>query len=349
MAGRPTIIDVAREANVSPASVSAVLNDKEGIGNATRARILEVCQRLNYRPNTLARLRSHDTVQRSIGLVIKELENPYFFEVAAGALSAGRARGYTMLLASSEGDTQREREAVELMVAKSIDGLILTPVLNGDADLSHLVDLRRRNFPFVLLEEIRGIPASVIDIQNVEASRAAVEHLLAEGHRHIIHFAGPEHFTHARERIEGFHHAFSHSNWPIPSEPVVQTGARLEDGYRTGLEYFGERLGGELPTGVTCYNDMVAAGLVRALRELGLRVPEDVSVVGFDDIQLLDYLSLSLTSVRIPKRDIGRRAAELLIRQIESQEALPPIKEFFQGQLILRGTTRARPAVESAA
>jgi LacI family transcriptional regulator len=348
MADRPTIVDVAREANVSPASVSAVLNNKRGIRDATRARILEACERLNYRPNAMARARCNEPVLRCIGIVIKELENPYFMEVALGALTEGREHGYTVLLASSEGDYDQEKIAVALMVAKGVDGLILNPVLNTDTDLSHLFDLKRRNFPFVLLEEIRGVPASLIDIENVEASRHAVEHLLEQGHRNIVHFAGPEHSTHSAERIEGFHHAFSHSSFPVPNDAIVPAGSRLEDGYRAGLEYFRNCPSRERPTAVTCYNDMVALGLSRALRELGIRVPEDVSLVGFDDLYLLDYIALPLSSVRVPKYEMGRRAAELLIRHIESREVLPPVKEFLSGRLNLRGTTLP-PRVQAVA
>src|SRR3954468_6795701 len=165
MSRRPTINDVAREARVSKASVSAVLNGKPGVGEGTRRRVLDVMERLNYRPSGLAAARRSTRRRRSLGLVIKEMDNPYYSEVATGVMSEGRKHGYTVLVASSEGDYEAEKEAVELMREQGVDGLIVTPVVDEQADLSHLFELKRRNFPFVLLEEIRGVRASLVDIE----------------------------------------------------------------------------------------------------------------------------------------------------------------------------------------
>ncbi|HKP75402.1 MAG TPA: LacI family DNA-binding transcriptional regulator [Longimicrobiaceae bacterium] len=340
MADRPTINDVAREAGVSKASVSAVINQKPGVSDATRARVQAVMERLNYRPSGAAVARGPAVKRRSIGLVIKEMDNPYYTEVATGALAEGRAHGYTVLVASSEGDYEAEKDAVELMRGQGVDGLIITPVLDEHADLSHLFELKRRNFPFVLLEEIRGVRASLVDIENTEASSRAVEHLVAEGHARIVHFAGPEYSMHSRERIQGVYRAFSRSPRGFGEDAIIPAGAHLEDGYRAALAYFGERAPSERATGVTCYNDLVAMGVMRALAELGIRVPDEVSVIGFDDLQILDYLAIPLSSVHVPKYEMGRRAAEILIRHVEADEALPPTKEYLAGELVLRGSTR---------
>ncbi|MFL5385039.1 MAG: LacI family DNA-binding transcriptional regulator [Longimicrobiaceae bacterium] len=341
MPGRPTINDVAREAGVSKASVSAVINHKPGVSERTRARIQAVMERLNYRPSGAAVTRGPGRKRRSIGLVIKEMDNPYYTEVATGALAEGRKHGYTVLVASSEGDYEAEKEAVELMREQGVDGIIITPVLDEHADLSHLFELKRRNFPFVLLEEIRGVRASLVDIENTEASRRAVEHLIEGGHTRIVHFAGPEYSMHSRERVEGVYRAFSRSPGVFAEDAIVPAGAHLEDGHRAGLAYFRGRPAEERATGVTCYNDLVAMGVMRALAELGIRVPDQVSVIGFDDLQVVDYLAVPLSSVRVPKHEMGRRAAEILIRHVEADEALPPTKEYLAGELVLRASTRS--------
>jgi LacI family transcriptional regulator len=340
MAERPTINDVAREAGVSKASVSAVLNHKPGVSDRTRARVQAVMERLNYRPTGPVLGRGPSGRRRSLGLIIKEMDNPYYTEVATGALAEGRKHGYTVLVASSEGDYEAEKEAVELMREQGVDGLIITPVLDEHADLSHLFELKRRNFPFVLLEEIRGVRASLIDIENTEASRRAVEHLIEGGHTRIVHFAGPEYSMHSRERVEGVYRAFSRSPQVFAEDAIVPAGAHLEDGYRAGLAHFRGRPAAERPTGVTCYNDLVALGVLRALAELGIRVPDDVSVIGFDDLAIVDYLAVPLTSVHVPKHEMGRRATEILIQHIEAREALPPVKEYLSGALVLRASTR---------
>lgn len=349
MAGRPTINDVAREAGVSKASVSAVLNHKPGVGEETRRRVQAVMERLNYRPSGSAAIRGPVAKRRSIGLVIKEMDNPYYTEVATGALAEGRKHGYIVLVASSEGDYEAEKEAIELMRGQGVDGLIVTPVMDETTDLSHLFELKRRNFPFVLLEEIRGVQASLVDIENTEASARAVEHLIAEGHSRIVHFAGPEYSMHSRERVQGVYRAFSRSPRGFGEDAIIPAGAHLEDGYRAGLAYFRDRAPSERATGVTCYNDLVAMGVMRALAELGIAVPGEVSVIGFDDLQIADFLAVPLSSVHVPKHEMGRRAAEILIRQVEADEALPPTKEYLAGELVLRASTRPAKAAVTLA
>jgi LacI family transcriptional regulator len=336
---QPTINDVARLAGVSKATVSAVLNDTGTVKKSTRERVLSVIESLNYRksgPDT----RGGGQV-RSLGLVIKEIDNPYYGEVVTGARAAAEQAGYTLLVMSSEGEHDAERRAVELAQAKGVDGLMITPVLDQTADLSHLFELKRRNLPFVLLEEVLGVQASLVDVDNQSASRRAVEFLIGQGHARIAHFAGPAYSMHSQERVDGVRRACSASHIIFGDDDVVPAGAHAEDGYRAGLEFFRDRATADRPTAVTCYNDLVALGLCRALAELEIRVPDDVSVVGFDDIQLLEYLPLRLTSVRMPKFEMGQRAAQMLIRHIESREALPPQKVYLDAELVVRDSTRA--------
>lgn len=337
---QPTINDVARLAGVSKATVSAVLNDTGTVKDSTRDRVMSVIEHLNYRKRGFA---ARMTGQKggSIGLVIKEIDNPYYGEIAAGARAAANDGGYTLLVTSSEGEYEAERRAVEVLQAKDVDGLIVTPVLDHDADLSHLFELKRRNFPFVLLEQIRGVPASLVDIDNVEGSYKAVEFLIEQGHTRVVHFAGPAYSTHSGERVNGVRRACSGSRVIFTDDDIIPAGAHIKDGYRAGLEYFRSRAAADWPTAVTCYNDLVALGLCRALSELGIQVPADVSVVGFDDLELLGYLPLPLTTIRIPKMEMGRIAAQILIRHIESEEPMPPHKVHLQAEMVVRQSTRS--------
>jgi LacI family transcriptional regulator len=337
---RATITDVARQAGVSKATVSAVLNDTGSVKDTTRDRVLAAIERLNYRPTQLAG-RGGARTTKSLGIVIKEIDNPYYSEVALGARARAQENGYTLLIVSSEGDYDAERRAVELLQSKDVDGLIATPVLDEHADLSHFFELKRRNFPFVLLEAVRGVPASLVDIDNVDASRRAAEHLIDLGHTRIVHFAGPSYSMHTLERLDGVRRACSASRLIFGDDDVVQAGAHLESGYRAGLEHFRAHVGDDRPTGVTCYNDLVAIGLCRALHELGLRVPEDVSVVGFDDIPLIEYLQVPLTTISVPKFRMGELATELLIRHVEAKAIVPPQRAYLDAPLVVRRSTRA--------
>jgi len=145
---------------------------------------------------------------------------------------------------------------------------------------------------------------------------------------------------HSEERINGLRRACSASHIVFYDSQIVQTGAHLEDGYRTGLAYFRDLAPGDRPTAVTCYNDLVAIGLYRALTELGLRIPDDVSVIGFDDIPLAQYLPVPLTTVRTPKTEMGAAAARMLIEHVESPDVLPPQRETFEAELVVRASVR---------
>jgi LacI family transcriptional regulator/LacI family repressor for deo operon, udp, cdd, tsx, nupC, and nupG len=335
---RTTIHDVAREAGVSKATVSAVLNDKGTVNEETRVRVQAVMARLNYRPSALAR-RSRNQRVKSLGLLIKEAYNPFFTEIIASARRRANAHGYTLLVASSEGEYDAERRILEVMRAKDVDGVLVNPVCDRDTDLSPLFELKRRNFPLVLLEEIRGVRASLVDIDNVEATRAATKHLLDLGHTRILHFAGPAYSLQSEQRTSGLRRAFSESSMVFRQDLIVPAGARLEDGHRAGIEYFGSVDAAERATAVVCFNDLIAIGLMRALRELGLDVPGDVSVVGHDDIEL-GYLPLGLTTIHIPKSDMADIATELLIRHVESREPIAPRKVLVATELVVRGSTR---------
>jgi LacI family transcriptional regulator len=336
----PTMDDVAKLAGVSKATVSAVLNETGPVRHSTRDRVLAAIEQTNYRPYRPPQ-RPGARRDLSIAILVKEIENPYYADIFSGARATLADTGYSLLAVSSEGDYETERRAVELLRAKEVDGLIVTPVFDEHADLSHLFELKRRNFPFVLLERIRGVPASIVDIDNVEASRRAVTYLIEQGHTRIVHFAGPPYSMHSAERIDGVRRAYSVSAQSFADADIVPTGPHLEDGYRTGLAFFRERNVADRPTAVTCYNDLVAIGLMRALTELGLRVPDDVSVVGYDDIPIAQYMPVPLTTVSVPRFRMGQIAAEILMRRIESHDAIPLEKVVLDAELVVRQSTRA--------
>ena len=337
---RPTISDVAREAGVSKATVSAVINDKGTVNPTTRARVLTVIERLNYRPSPFARRAGADRA-KCIGLLIKEAHNPFYTEIITSARRRAAAEGYTLLVASSEGDYEAERKIFEVLRAKDVDGMLVNPVFDKDTDLSPLFEMKRRNVPLVLLEEIRGVRASLVDIDNVDATRRAAKYLIDLGHTRIAHFGGPPYSNHSLQRASGLRRAFSESHLIYRDELLYTCGACPEDGYRTGKEIFGSASPEERATAVICFNDLVAIGLMRALRELGLGVPEDVSVVGHDDLDLLQYLPIGLTTMHVPKREMADRATELLIRHIESAEPLSPVRVVVEAELIVRESTAA--------
>lgn len=344
---RATITDVAAHAGVSKATVSAVLNAMVGVRDATRQRVLSSAEQLDYRPSARTRAGAPPQLPalhhgaRCLALLIREADNPFYAEVVAGARDAAESHGFTLLVLSSEGDQESERRAVRLIHAKEVDGLMAYPVMGDEADLSHFFELKRRNFPFVLLEGVHGLPASLVDIDNRAAACVATEHLLGLGHTRLAHFAGPAYSLHSRERVDGVRQACSGALVRFNDAHIVLAGASIENGYRAALAYFEGRAAADRPTAVTCYNDLVAIGVCSALAKLGLRVPDDVSVVGFDDIPLARYLAVPLTTVRIPGHENGRLAAELLMAQLAASAPLAAERHQMHATLVVRASTSA--------
>lgn len=342
--------DVAAHAGVSKATVSAVLNSLGRVRRDTRDRVLHAVAELDYRPGVAPGAAAPMGGGRGIGLLVRQADSPHAAAVVAGAREATAAHGYTLLVASSEGDGTHEQRAVELLRAHEVVGLLMAPVLGDDSDLSHLFELVRRRRPFVLLETVRGVPASVVDVDRVQAAGGAATHLIALGHTRLAHFAGPAAAPDAEEHVDGVRRACGGTSVAFTDADAVPAGTRVEDGYQAALAYFAGLAPVDRPTGVTCYNDLVAVGVCRALAELGLRVPDDVSVVGVGDAPLAEYGPVPLTTVRVPGRAMGRLAAELLLVQIAALATAVPVRperHLFGGELVVRASTRAPPELRA--
>lgn len=342
---RITISDVAKHAGVSTGTVSAVLNRRASVRDQTRSRVEFSIQTLGYEPSPSARQlgsgrRAHDVLERGIGLVIKEMDNPFYTEVVIGARNLLTERGYLTFVVTSEGEYEREGHLLEAMRSRFLHGSIVAPVLHEQADLTHLFNLRRANFPFVLLEAVPGLQAPYVSIDNVQAAKMATRFLIDQGHQKLAHFSGPSYTLHSHERTQGFQQAYSESSLRFSPEMIVPAGAHMEEGYQAALAYFQSMPAEDRPTAVMCFNDLVAMGVMRALTECGLRIPQDVSVVGCDDIPVAAFLQVPLTTVRAPKRALGRRAAEILLDQIEHPEPSFPRRVLLDAELVVRGSTR---------
>lgn len=348
MGSRTTIRDVAERAGVSNATVSNVINEKGKVSESTRKTVLEAIDALNYRPNASAQRKLQSGGPKSIGLIVKEIHNPYFADVIVAAQQMADEKGYSIILASSEGVREQEGRIVDLLVEKDVDGIIINPLLDRDADLTHLFDLKRRNIPFVLLEKVHGLHTNLVDVDNLQASCEITKHLIDLGHEDIVHFAGPKYSMHSQERIEGFRRAFFDSELVYSEDYVVRAGARLEEGYAAGMAYFESRAASDCPTAVMCYNDLVAIGLLRALRELDIHVPEDVSVTGFDNIKTCEYAPVPLTTMGVPTDEMGRAAVEMIIQQIEARGKHNPEIVNLKAELTVRASTASVKEAASA-
>ena len=337
---RATIRDVAENAGVSKGTVSAVINSRSTVTAKTRDHVLAVMKELNYRPKGQARNLKGQNVEKSIGLLMRELDNPFYTSIAVGIKKYANSKDYILFIASSESDHQNEENISQLFAAKDVKGVIIAPVINGTVEIGHLFRLKMINYPFVLLEEVQGIQANVVSINNVKATRDAVKYLIDHGHTNILHFSGPKFAAHSYERIRGFRKAFSESHLIFNDDLIICCGSHFHDGYEKGKAYFKKYDKGKFPAAVVCYNDVVAMGLLSALHDLNITVPEQVSIIGNDDIEFARHWSPGLSTISTPLEELGRKAAEILINNIEADKALAVEKITLNAKLIIRETTR---------
>ena len=335
-----TISDVARRAKVSKGTVSAVINGKSNVKSSTRDHILELMKEMNYRPKGTARNLRGEHPEKSIGLILKDISYPFYTAIAAGAKEYAASKGYAVVVAGSDDDVENEKKLTRLFSAKDIKGAIIAPVVAGTAEFEHLYMLKMVNYPFVLLEDVQGIQANVVAIDNIKAVKRAVKYLIENGHQRIVHFAGPPHSSHTMERVEGFRYAFSESPLVFGKENIVYAGSHYDEAYQKTIEYFNERPRSEYPTAIVCFNDHQALAVMLALNEMRIRVPEDVSVIGNDDISYAAIYPVPLTTIRAPQHEIGRRSAEILIRNIESSTLMPIERVVLETEFIVRKSSR---------
>lgn len=335
-----TIAEIAKKAGVSQGTVSAVLNEKKIVKSSTRDNILQVMKALNYRPKGVARNLKNRNTEKSIGIIVKELNYPFFTSIAEGAKEYAVSKGYSLIIASSDYNLENEKKFTNLFSAKDIRGAIIAPLVGSNSEIEHLFKLKMLNYPFVLLADVKGIVANVVEIDNIRAIKKAVEYLINIGHRKIVHFAGPPESPHTKERIDGFRNAINENNLNFSEEMIIPVSANSKLSYERTIKYFKGKKQSNYPTAVVCFNDLQALAVMMALKDLKIKVPGDISIIGNDDIHFADILSVPLTTIKAPQREIGQKAAEILISNIESSTSIPIERVVLDTELVIRKSTR---------
>jgi len=335
-----TIEDVAKQAKVSKGTVSAVINAKRSVKTETRDQIISVMKDLNFRPKGIARSLKNTEQDRSIGIIIKDINYPFYTTIVSGVKEYANKHGYSVIVTSSENDHEDEKKFANLFSAKDIKGAIIAPLVNGVAEIEHLFKLKMLNYPFVLLEDVQGIQANVVAINNLDAIKQAVKYLIDSGHQKIVHFTGPIQSSHTQERIEGFRHAFSERTLAFKKEMIVPIGSKHVESYCKTMEYFNNLNREDYPTAIVCFNDQQALAVMTALKELNLDIPDDISIIGIDDIFYAKIYPVPLTTIRAPQHEIGMKAAEILIRNIEASAPLAIERVVLKTELIIRDSSK---------
>jgi LacI family transcriptional regulator len=330
-----TLSDIAKDLKVSAVTVSKVLRNQGRISLRTRARVLKRVKELNYQPNLVARsLVTRRTY--TIGLLLPDFTHPFFAEIAKAIAETVRPRGYHVIISYFEEDPALERMEADSLLSRRVDGLILaSSQLPGKLELFN--QLRMRKLPFVLIDRpIDGVRASFVGVDNDAVGRLATTHLISQGRRRIAHLRGPK-IGLATKRLNGYLIALKKHKMKAPANFVVDAGFQDHTGYEAMKQLLQVN---PLPDGVFCYNDPVAIGAMKALHEAGLRVPEDVAVVGAGNVHYSDALAVPLTTIDQKTCEIGARAAGLLLEQIESKRPPRAATILFVPELVPRKSTQ---------
>ncbi|HVX47041.1 MAG TPA: LacI family DNA-binding transcriptional regulator [Mycobacteriales bacterium] len=332
-----TIRDVAARARVSAATVSRVLNGRTDVATDLRERVLDAVADLGYRPNGLARsLRMRATTV--LGVIISDVTNPFFTSMVRGIEDTAQAAGYSVVLANSDEDPDKERRYLEVAAAEQMAGVILSPASSRDTRIDVLAD---PGIPVVTIDRrLRGDAGASVDsvlVNNFRAAQQATEHLIEQGCRRIGFVAGPVATTTGSRRLAGHRAALKAAGIDDDESLVVQADFRI-DGGREATE---KLLADTDIDALFVSNNLMTIGALEALAEAGKNIPDDVAVIGFDDMSWATALRPPLTAVTQPTYQIGQQTAELLLRRINGEKS-PPQHIVLSAELVIRGSSLRR-------
>jgi LacI family transcriptional regulator len=326
----PTIRDVAQQAGVAPITVSRVVNNSGYVSQDTRARIEAVIADLNYVPNTLARsLRFKKT--RVLALILTDITNPFWTTVARGVEDVANAHGFNVILCNTDEDEVKQSDYLQVLLQKRVDGFVFVP---ARSTAECVKPIQAQKVPVVVLD--RQIPDAAVDVVRSDSEGGAYElvrHLLALGHRRIAVLSGPEAISTAADRVAGYRRALADAALPTAAELVFHGGYNQDGGYRTARKALAEV---PRPTAFFAANNFIAIGAFRALREAGLRVPDDVAMVCFDDVPQWLQINPFLTIASQPAYQMGRQATELLLERISAHDPPEAREVVFPVDVIIR-------------
>ncbi len=335
-----TIKEIAKEAGVSTATVSMILNNKDNnISETTRNRVLEIVKRTNYIPNTMAR--SLVTKQtRTIGLILPDITNPFFPEIARGAEDRASESRYSIIYCNTDDNLTREDACIDILTEKMVDGIIIAHSADRDGAVG---GGKRCRVPIILIDRDYDFPSVIgrVLVDNKKASFTGVNYLIEQGYRKIAYIAGSINTLTARDRLEGYKEALKERNIPIKDEYIRIGEYRTQWGMDAVRALIAEKVDFDA---IFCGNDLIAIGAVKELKNNGYKVPDDIGVMGFDNIYLAGVVEPALTTINQPIYEMGYRAADFLINAIESSEVADNHAEaetiILDTELIIRESTK---------
>ena len=314
---------------MSVATVSRTLNKAGRVSPGVRERVVAAAESLSYRPNAVARsLRAQNT--QTLGLVIPNIGNPFFTQVARTIEDAARGRGYSLIFGNTDESPEKEAEYLDVLLEKQVDGLIVSPARAASPQLE---EIARNGVPVVFLDRfVRGIEAPVVRADGRRAVDELVEHLASLGHEKLAIISGPAETVPGRERLEAFRKGAAKRDVPVGEDYVKVGNFRRESGFKAMRELLDLD---EPPTAVFAANNLMALGALQVLKRAGMRMPEDISFASFDDVSWFELVEPPVTAIVQPVGELGAAAAEMLPALVEEGEVESVILE---AELVVRGS-----------
>lgn len=330
---RVTIKDIAKTANVSYSTVSRALAGQPQIPDETKKRILKIANEMGYTPNVLAKgLVTKNTY--TLGLIVPDITNPFFPESIQGIEECASEYGYRVYLCNSNWNVEKEKECLQKLYGSSVDGIIIFPVSD---DVSHILDVQAR-LPIVFANYKPVNEAySYVAFNDFRSATIAVEYLIKLGHKNIAYMGGLETNAANMERIDAYKATMEKCGLSIRPNYILHGEYKQSSGYELTKKLL---INNELPTAIIAGDDIMALGVIRAIEEFGLNVPEDISVIGFDDISYASLDKIQLTTVRMPRYAMGQASVQMLMNKIQNPDNAETKSEILETELIVRKTCK---------
>lgn len=342
--GQVTIKDIAKELNISCSTVSRALKDFPGISPHTRQAVRKLAEKYHYRPNAVAlSLRNQRT--NIIGVIIPETVHFFFSTVISGIEDEAMKEGYNVMICQSNENYEREADSIDALMSARVDGLLID-ISRETKDLAHLQKVVNEGVPMVFFDRlVEGMNAPSVIVDDYQGAYDAVEHLVGQGCRNIVHLAGPENLIIGRKRIEGYISALEDNAIPLNQDFIVE----CRNGTQEEAEIAMNKLlsSGKKIDGVFANNDLAALGAMKAIKKAGFKIPEDISVVGYSDWQFCSLVEPSLTSVAQPGYEMGREACRLMFQEINKSNAQKSTIKILDTQLVLRESSAKEGALQA--
>ncbi|MBS4198159.1 LacI family DNA-binding transcriptional regulator [Bacillus sp. FJAT-49732] len=327
---KPTIYDVAKAAGVSIATVSKVINNTGKMRDTTREKVKDTMKKLNYQPSLMASALTGKGTE-TLGLLVPDISNPFFSQIAKTIEDRAHENGMSVIICSTDENTDKEKKYVELLQRKHVDGMIVASSYHNIEILKEVVN---RNTPLVMLtQDDAGLGVTSISVDDFKGGYEATSHLISEGHRDIAIIA--EYAKSSKQRIYGYLEAHEEQGLETSEDHIFRTIASIENG-RESLRKIVQK--GKVPTGIFACNDLIAVGVIQEAKEMGLKIPEDLSIVGFDNTILATTTVPGLTTIAQPITEMGNRVVDVIISEIKNKNQTKE-RILFKPQLIIRGTT----------